>query len=70
MKQFDHMIERKLNLELSNVFPRLKFLAGCGQFSDFSNIFVYGFLILLSNQVRSFELNVRNSLLNSQVIQT
>ena len=44
MKQFDHMIERKLNLELSNVFPRLsnvyprlKFLAGCGQFSDFSN---------------------------------
>ena len=28
MKQFDHMIERKLNLELSNVFPRLKFLAG------------------------------------------
>jgi hypothetical protein len=30
MKQFDHMIERKLN-------PRLKFLAGCGQFSDFSN---------------------------------
>ena len=31
MKQFDHMIERKLN-------PRLKFLAGCGQFSDFSNI--------------------------------
>jgi hypothetical protein len=30
MKQFDHMIERKLNLELSNVFPRLKFLAGCG----------------------------------------
>jgi hypothetical protein len=39
MKQFDHMIERKLNLELSNVFPRLKFLTGCGQFSDFSNIF-------------------------------
>ena len=38
MKQFDHMIERKLNLELSNVFPRLKFLTGCGQFSDFSNI--------------------------------
>jgi hypothetical protein len=45
MKQFDHMIERKLNLELSNlfprlsnVFPRLKFLAGCGQFSDLSNI--------------------------------
>jgi hypothetical protein len=46
MKQFDHMIERKLNLEfisnvfprLSNVFPRLKFLAGCGQFSDMSNI--------------------------------
>ena len=44
MKQFDHMIERKLNLELSNVFPRLsnafprlKFLAGCGQFSDLSN---------------------------------
>jgi hypothetical protein len=37
MKQFDHMIEPKLNLELSNVFPRLKFLAGCGQFSDFSN---------------------------------
>jgi hypothetical protein len=51
MKQFDHMIERKLNLELSNVFPRLsnvfprlsnvfprlKFLAGCGQFSDFRN---------------------------------
>jgi hypothetical protein len=41
---FDHMIERQLNLELSNVFPRLsnvfprlKFLAGCGQFSDFSN---------------------------------
>jgi hypothetical protein len=32
-------------------------------------IFVYGFLILLSNQVRSFELNVRNSLLNSQFIQ-
>ena len=31
MKQFDHMIER-------NVFPRLKFLTGCGQFSDFSNI--------------------------------
>ena len=31
MKQFDHMIERKFN-------PRLKFLAGCGQFSDFSNI--------------------------------
>jgi hypothetical protein len=31
---------------------------------------VYGFLILLSNQVRSFELNVRNSLLNSQFIQT
>ena len=50
MKQFDHMIERKLNLELSNVFPRLsnvfprlKFLAGCGQFSDFSNnILNYG----------------------------
>jgi hypothetical protein len=46
MKQFDRMIERKLNLELSNVFsrlsnvfPRLKFLAGCGQFSDFSNIY-------------------------------
>ena len=46
MKQFDHMIERKLNLELSNVFPRLsnvfarlKFLAGCGQFSDLSNIY-------------------------------
>ena len=39
MKQFDHMIERKLNLELSNVFPRLKFLTGCGQFSDFSNDF-------------------------------
>jgi hypothetical protein len=39
MKQFDHMIERKLNLELSNVFSRLKFLAGCGQFSDFSNSF-------------------------------
>ena len=38
MKQFDHMIEPKLNLELSNVFPRLKFLAGCEQFSDFSNI--------------------------------
>jgi hypothetical protein len=38
MKQFDHMIEPKLNLELSNVFPHLKFLAGCGQFSDFSNI--------------------------------
>jgi hypothetical protein len=37
MKQFDHMIEPKLNLELSNVFPRLKFLTGCGQFSDFSN---------------------------------
>jgi hypothetical protein len=37
MKQFDHMIERKLNLELSNVFPRLKFLTGCSQFSDFSN---------------------------------
>jgi hypothetical protein len=37
LKQFDHMIEPKLNLELSNVFPRLKFLAGCGQFSDFSN---------------------------------
>jgi hypothetical protein len=37
MKQFDHMIEPKLNLELSNVFPRLKLLAGCGQFSDFSN---------------------------------
>jgi hypothetical protein len=37
MKQFDHMIEPELNLELSNVFPRLKFLAGCGQFSDFSN---------------------------------
>jgi hypothetical protein len=37
MKQFDHMIEPKLNLELSNVFPCLKFLAGCGQFSDFSN---------------------------------
>jgi hypothetical protein len=44
MKQFDHMIERKLNLELSNVFPCLsnvfpclKFLVGCGQFSDFSN---------------------------------
>jgi hypothetical protein len=34
MKQFDHMIERKLN-------PRLKFLAGCGQFSDFSNIMHY-----------------------------
>jgi hypothetical protein len=34
---FCDMIERKLNLELSNVFPRLKFLAGCGQFSDFSN---------------------------------
>jgi hypothetical protein len=33
-------------------------------------IFVYGFLILLSNQVRSFELNVRNSLLNRQFIQT
>ena len=33
------MIERKLNLELSNVFPRLKFLTGCGQFSDFSNKF-------------------------------
>jgi hypothetical protein len=46
MKQFDHMTERKLNLELSNVFPRLsnvfprlKFLAGCGQFSDFSNTY-------------------------------
>jgi hypothetical protein len=46
MKQFDHMIARKLNLELSNVFPRLsnvfarlKFLAGCGQFSDLSNIY-------------------------------
>ena len=39
MKQFDHMIEPKLNLELSNVFPRLKFLTGCGQFSDFSNIY-------------------------------
>ena len=41
MKQFDHMIERKLNLELSNVFPRLKFLTGCGQFSDFSNIILF-----------------------------
>ena len=37
LKQFDHMIEPKLTLELSNVCPRLKFLAGCGQFSDFSN---------------------------------
>jgi hypothetical protein len=27
MKQFDHMIKQKLNLELSNVFSRLKFLA-------------------------------------------
>jgi hypothetical protein len=27
MKQFDHMIEQKLNLELSNVISRLKFLA-------------------------------------------
>jgi hypothetical protein len=26
MKQFDHMIEQKLNLELSNVFSHLKFL--------------------------------------------
>jgi hypothetical protein len=41
MKQFDHMIEPKLNLELSNVFPRLKFLTGCGQFSDFSNKAIY-----------------------------
>ena len=52
MKQFDHMIERKLNLELSNVFPRLsnvfprlKFLAGCGQFSDFSNNYVLEYRI-------------------------
>jgi hypothetical protein len=36
MKQFDHMIERKLN-------PRLKFLAGCGQFSDFSNNTAYSY---------------------------
>jgi hypothetical protein len=43
MNQFDHMIERKLNLELSNVFPRLKFLTGCGQFSDFSNKYVHNF---------------------------
>ena len=46
MKQFDHMIERKLN-------PRLKFLAGCGQFSDFSNMFFqkvfhFGYRALLS----------------------
>ena len=27
MKQFDHMIEQKLNLELSNVISRLKLLA-------------------------------------------
>ena len=32
--------------------------------------FCIWFLILLSNQVRSFELKVRNSLLNSQFIQT
>jgi hypothetical protein len=53
MKQFDHMIERKLNLELSNVFPRLsnvfprlKFLAGCGQFSDLSNKYIRNFISL------------------------
>jgi hypothetical protein len=48
MKQFDHMIEPKLNLELSNVFPRLKFLAGCGQFSDFSNIDIMFTLVYLN----------------------
>jgi hypothetical protein len=56
MKQFDHMIERKLNLELSNVFPRLsnifarlKFLAGCGQFSDLSNNYSYCFEKVVKN---------------------
>jgi hypothetical protein len=54
MKQFDHMIERKLNLELSNVFPRLKFLAGCGQFSDFSNISTDATQILYQHYARWF----------------
>jgi hypothetical protein len=52
MKQFDHMIEPKLNLELSNVFPRLKFLAGCGQFSDFSNILIQKVVFLSDRQSR------------------
>ena len=51
MKQFDHMIEPKLNLELSNVFPRLKFLAGCGQFSDFSNIIVLFLLAVIYHTI-------------------
>jgi hypothetical protein len=58
MKQFDHMIERKLN-------PRLKFLAGCGQFSDFSNIvfiFVisqYLFIVTVSNITTSLKSKIR-----------
>jgi hypothetical protein len=56
MKQFDHMIERKLNPRLKQPRTearsgkslgtrlRLKFLAGCGQFSDFSNNLNFGLL--------------------------
>jgi hypothetical protein len=53
------MIEPKLNLELSNVFLRLKFLAGCGQFSDiFSNsidMSVWSILRTLPEQLQPYK---------------
>jgi hypothetical protein len=74
MKQFDHMIERKLNLELSNVFPRLsnvfprlKFLAGCGQFSDFGNKMLSTFVIFFHLRV---DVDVGQAELLSQIIQS
>ena len=68
------------NGERRLIIPNSTFVQSCDQIvssfwsHDFTILlsiyFCIWFLILLSNQVRSFELNVRNSLLNSQVIQT
>ena len=57
-------LDSRLLLSTLDLYSRLstfRYTRFCYRF-----IFVYGFLILLSNQVRSFELNVRSSLLNSQ----
>ena len=71
---------RLINGERRLIIPNSTFVQSCDQIvssfwsHDFTILlsiyFCIWFLILLSNQVRSFELNVRNSLLNSQVIQT
>jgi hypothetical protein len=70
MKQFDHMIEPKLNLELSNVFPRLKFLAGCGQLVILviSHSTFAGFQCLLRVLKCSYEASYQDQIQSRQVL--